>query len=244
MTIRFDDELNDFLSTGRRGHDFTYSFKGSPSLKHLVEALRVPHTEVGRIIINGRQESLSYLVQDGDQIKIFCASPQTSERNRIQQVGSGIEQPKFLLDNHLGKLAVYLRLLGFDVSYRNDYQDEVLVAESLKEERILLTRDRGLLMRRVIQRGYCIRTLDPKRQVVEVLQRFDLFDKIVPFQRCLRCNSLLQYIEKEAIIQRLEPLTRLYYNEFRICPHCDRIYWKGSHYQRMEDFLKQIKEHG
>lgn len=244
IVIRFYEELNDFLPDERRDQDISYSFQGNPSVKHLVEALRIPHTEVGKITINGKLEGFSYLAQDGDMVKVFPARSPTFDENIFIEAENAIEQPRFLLDNHLGKLATYLRLLGFDVLYKNDYQDETLVQESLREKRILLTRDRGLLMRRAIQYGYCIRTLDPKQQIVEVLRRFDLFGKILPFQRCLRCNSPLQTIEKEAIIHRLEPMTRLYFNEFRICQNCDRIYWKGSHYQRMEGFLEKIKELG
>ena len=243
LTIHFYNSLNDFLAVERRNQDFLYSFKGNPSVKHLVEALRVPHTEVGEIIINGKLMELSCLVQDGDQVNVFPAHPPVSDEDRMSQMVSGIDQPRFLLDNHLGKLAVYLRLLGFDALYRNDYQDDMLVQELKKDVRILLTRDRGLLMRRVIQFGYCIRALDPKQQILEVMRRFNLFDRIAPFQRCLRCNSPLQSVEKESIIHRLEPLTRKYFDEFWFCNHCDQIYWKGSHYQRMVSFLENVKEH-
>ncbi len=244
IVIHFHAELNDLLSPEKKDRDFSYSFQGNPSVKHLIEALRIPHTEVGNVVINGRQEKSSYLAKDGDVVDVFPACPPASDDDRILPGGNVMDQPRFLLDNHLGKLAIYLRLSGFDVSYRNDYQDETLVQEALEEHRILLTRGRGLLMRRVIRDGYCIRNLDPKQQIVEVLRRFDLFDKIMPFQRCLRCNSPLDPVEKQAIIHRLEPLTRRYYDEFRICSQCDRIYWKGSHYQRMESFLKEIKERG
>ncbi len=242
IKIHFHYELNDFLSEERKEQEFLYSFKGNPSVKHLVEALRIPHTEVGEIFVNGDRASLSYLVRDGDRLRVFPAHSPSSSLDECFPGGGWNEQSRFILDNHLGKLATYLRLLGFDVLYKNDYEDEKLVEEALTEERILLTRDRGLLMRRIIQSGYCIRNLDPRLQLIEVLRRYDLFDKIQPFQRCLRCNYPLQPIKKDVILGRLKPLTRLYYDEFHICNQCDQIYWKGSHYQRMEKFLKTIKE--
>jgi uncharacterized protein len=144
------------------------------------------------------------------------------------------------LDNHLGKLATFLRIMGLDAAYRNDYQDDELAEVASREGRILLTRDRGLLMRKVVSQGYCVRALDPRQQAVEIVRRFDLYGHIRPFRRCLRCNSLLHPVDKQAIIERLEPLTRQYYDEFHICPQCDKIYWKGSHYEHMEKFLEGI----
>ena len=141
---------------------------------------------------------------------------------------------------HLGKLAVYLRWLGFDTLYRNDYADEELARISVEEKRILLTRDRNLLKRRIITHGYFVRATDPKQQIAEVLNHFDLFDKIRPFQRCLRCNQPLRPVEKAIILERLEPLTHQYYNEFHICDACDQIYWRGSHYEHMQHFLTNL----
>jgi len=152
-------------------------------------------------------------------------------------------EPYFVLDNHLGQLATYLRMLGFDSLYRNDFHDDELALISTRDGRILLTRDRRLLMRKVITFGYCPHQTDPRKQVVEVMHRFKLFGQVKPFQRCLRCNSPLQVVRKEDIIERLEPLTKLYFEEFHLCPVCNQIYWKGSHYGHMLEMITELEQH-
>lgn len=203
-------------------------FRGRQSVKHLVESLGAPHTEIGRIQVNGREEALGWITQEGDRVEVHPI-----------ENGCPIE-PRFLLDCHLGRLTAHLRMLGFDCLYQNDYDDEVMTGIAKREARILLTRDRRLLMRKVIQHGYCLRSLEPLEQLMEVIQRFDLTDKIQPFHRCLRCNHPLESVDKEAILERLEPLTKLYFDEFRVCPACRQIYWKGSHYERMQKLIERI----
>jgi len=227
--FHFHGSLNDFFIPGQGITSYSTNFKGRQSVKHLFESLGVPHPEVGAILVVGQPVDFSYIVQDGDQVDVY---PCTSADGRLP--------PRFVLDNHLGKLAAYLRMVDFDTLYRNDYHDEELAQISSQEERILLTRDIRLLMRRVIVFGYWIREKEPGQQLVEVLQRYDLFGEIIPFKRCLHCNGLLQPVDKEKIIHRLEPLTKIYYDEFRICPDCDQIYWKGSHYEHMMVFIEQI----
>ena len=146
---------------------------------------------------------------------------------------------RFVVDNHLGRMAYYLRMLGFDTLYRNDYQDDELAQTAEQEGRILLTRDRRLFMRNQVQRGYWVRSLSPRQQILEVVQRYNLKAQITPFRRCIRCNGILQLVSKEAVLDRLEPLTRLYFDDFRICPDCQQVYWKGSHYERMRQFIDQ-----
>jgi uncharacterized protein with PIN domain len=153
-----------------------------------------------------------------------------------------LREPRFVLDTHLGRLAAYLRLLGFDTVYRNDCADEELARLSSSEGRILLTRDRGLLKRGLVTHGYCIRDTNPRQQLIEVLRRFDLCQAVAPFRRCIRCNGSLQPVSKEAISHRLLPRTRQYYDEFHICQGCDRIYWQGSHYRRMQQFIASVLE--
>ena len=131
-----------------------------------------------------------------------------------------------------------------DVLYQNDYEDFVLAEISHIEKRILLTRDRGLLKRKIVIEGYWVRSLNPLIQLEEVLNRFDLIDKIQPFKRCLQCNYPLQPVDKKSVMDQLEPLTIKYYNEFFICPDCKKVYWKGSHFERMKQFVEKIIEKG
>jgi uncharacterized protein with PIN domain len=227
-TFTFIDELNDFLPHYRKNTPFTLEFEPHQSLKHLIESLGVPHTEFGRVLVNEQAVDASNRLRDGDQVIVYPAD-------------SSLEgEACFILDNHLGQLAIYLRMLGFDCLYRNDYQDDELARVAIEEERVLLTRDRRLLMRKVIRRGYCIHQTDPRLQAAELLRRFKLYRQVKPFQRCLRCNSPLQQVAKQEIIERLEPLTKRYYDEFRICPSCNQIYWKGSHFEHMQQMILEM----
>lgn len=228
----FDPGLDEFLLPERRGVEFAYSFQANPSLKHLIEAMRVPHTEIGELIVNQHPSSLSYHVQDGDRIRVYPLHTRCLPN---------VDQPRFILDNHLGKLAIYLRMLGFDTLYRSDIQDDELAERASFEQRILLTRDRGLLMRRNIEYGYYVRSMNHEDQVVEVLIQYPIRHQIRPFQRCLRCNEPLVPVDKAEIMYRLEPLTQKYYDEFHRCQRCDRIFWKGSHYERMLNFIQGIE---
>ena len=233
-TFYFLAELNEFLSPFRRNKTVSLSFRGNQSVKHLVESLGVPHTEVGRILVNSNPADFSYIVQDGDQVQIY---PVEACEEQPDKPPNGA---KFILDNHLGRLAVYLRMLGFDALYHNNYQDGELALVCSQEGRILLTRDRRLLMRNSVVYGYCVRSKIPREQLVEVLRRYNLFSLITPFKRCMRCNGLLVAVPKEDVLHRLEPLTKKYFDEFCICQDCDQIYWRGSHYQRMQQLIEQV----
>ena len=225
----FQTELHCFLPRDKRNVTLALAFKGRQSLKHLIESLGVPHTEVGQVTANEQARSMDSFPHNGDRIEVRAAAP-----------GCPLEA-RFLLDSHLGRLAAYLRMLGFDCLYRNDYDDAELAELVQREKRILLSRDRRLLMRKVVQYGYCLRSLEPPEQLTEVVRRFDLADKIRPFHRCLRCNGALQPVSKETVLDRLEPLTKIHYDEFSLCPACDQVYWKGSHVERMEKLIESVK---
>ncbi len=221
--FRFHGNLLPLLPPDRRDGYFAYPFQGRQSAKHLVEAARVPHTEVGELRIDDQTASLEVILQDGERVDVFpCLPPAEPEPD-----------PRFILDNHLGKLAAHLRLLGFDCLYRNDYQDEELAAVSAAEGRILLTRDRCLLMRKAVLRGRLVRSLQSGEQAGEILQRYNLISLIQPFKRCIRCNGLLLPVDKAEIAAQLQPLTRQYFDDFRRCDRCGQVYWKGSHWERM-----------
>jgi uncharacterized protein with PIN domain len=242
VCVRFYAELNDFLARARRQTTFDYAFSGRVSVKDLIESLGVPHTEVDLILVNGASVDFSYLVQDGDNISVYPVFEALDITPVVRVRSRPLREPRFVLDTHLGKLAAYLRMLGFDALYRNDFADEELALISSQEGRILLTRDRGLLKRAVVTHGYCVREQHPRQQMVEVLRRFDLFAAMAPFSRCMRCNGTLEEVPKEAIVDRLPPLTQEYYDEFCVCSRCNRIYWQGSHYQRMEKLVTWVRE--
>jgi uncharacterized protein len=231
-TFAFLGRLNDFLPRDQRNQVISVEFRGRQTIKHLAESLGVPHPEIGQVMVNGQERMLDTVTEDGDQVT-------------LHPISNGLlVQPRFLLDGHLGRLAAYLRMLGFDCLYENDYNDEELAGLAHEEGRILLSRDRRLLMRKIVSFGYCLRALDPLKQLSEVIEHFELKKRIVPFHRCLRCNHPLEPVTKEAILDRLEPLTRLYFDEFQICPACNQIYWKGSHFERMTRLIeKEIDPH-
>ncbi|MCW5852583.1 MAG: Mut7-C ubiquitin/RNAse domain-containing protein [Anaerolineae bacterium] len=240
-TFRFYAELNDFLPPSRR-QEFAYEFQGRGSVKDLIEALGVPHPEVDLILVNGVSVDFGCLVQDGDRVSVYPVFESLAIEPAVRLRPHPLREPRFVLDVHLGKLTTYLRLLGFDTLYRNDYADPELARISSEEGRLLLTRDRGLLKRGVVSHGYYVRATEPLAQLLEVLRRFDLFEAIQPFHRCVRCNGAVEPVAKEAVLEFLLPKTRLYYDEFYRCVECGRIYWRGSHYERMQRLVDRIRQ--
>lgn len=228
-TFRFNGALGDFFSPEQRNAAIACNFNPGQSVKHLVESLGIPHTEVAEIEVNGALVDFGYLVADGDQVQVYPLTVETP-----------VDEPRFILDNHLGRLAVYLRMLGFDSLYRNDFQDEELAQLASQQERILLTRDRRLLMRNQVRRGYWLRSKTPQVQLEEVVRRYELAGRAAPYRRCMRCNGLLHPVEKEQVLHQLKPLTRRYFDDFRICADCQQVYWKGSHYERMQALIEQV----
>jgi len=241
-TFRFDAELNDFLPPRRRNLAFVVSFAHRASVKDMIEALGVPHPEVAVILVNAAPVGWSYIVQDGDIITVYPATtaPMVPPERRVGP--PPLTTARFVLDVHLGKLAAYLRLLGFDTVYRAEAHDTELARISADEQRILLTRDRHLLKRSIVTYGAFVRATDPRQQVVEVVRRFNLAAAVAPYQRCSRCNGLLHPVDKAQIAHRLPPQTRQVYEEFQICHSCRQVYWKGSHVERLQPFIDQVTQ--
>jgi uncharacterized protein len=237
ITLRCHAELNDFLPRGQRHTSIAVACAGHESIKNLVESVGVPHPEIAALLVNGAPVDLSYLAQPGDQVDAYpiSAAPPSSLPLRPPLAAF-----RFVLDTHLGRLAAYLRMLGFDSLYRNDYDDPELARLAHDEQRILLTRDIGLLKRSIVIYGYFVRATAPGRQLSEVVERFGLHGAAASFQRCIRCNGLTQPVDKAAIVHLLEPKTRQYYDLFRQCQACGQIYWQGSHYERMRQVIAQV----
>ncbi|NEZ61695.1 twitching motility protein PilT [Leptolyngbyaceae cyanobacterium CCMR0082] len=238
--FHFHGSLNDFLPPTRSHKAFSHTVKDRASIKDAIEALGVPHPEIELILANDQSVSFAYLLHDDDRISVY-PHYESLEIDIVSYVRpQPLAEQRFVLDVHLGKLASYLRLLGFDTLYQNNYDDGTLAQISSQEERILLTRDIGLLKRSIVTYGYWVRSHDPKKQVHELLKRFSLYAAVAPFQRCPSCNGLLHPVEKQLIEHRLPHFTRLSYDEFFECQSCCQLYWKGAHYQRIQQLIEQF----
>jgi uncharacterized protein len=238
-TYRFYAELNDFLPADRRGVAFEHAFSGRPSVKDAIESLGVPHAEVDLVLIDGESVDFAAPVRDGSRVSVFPVF-ETIDVAPIARVRlAPLRQTRFVLDVHLGRLAAYLRMAGFDVSWQKDRGDAELAQISQVERRILLTRDRDLLKRSAVSHGYWMREIQPRRQLAEVLRRFDLLRSIAPFTRCLRCNELLRAADPAETAGRLPPKVRERHTDFRTCCSCGRIYWRGTHHQRMTELIAE-----
>ena len=237
-TLRFYAELNDFLLPEDRDRSVERPFTVRPSIKDLIEAAGVPHTEVDLLLVNGESVDFAYPVRDGDRISVYPVFESLDIAAVTRVRPEPLRKLRFVLDVHLGRLASYLRLAGFDTVYRNDFDDTEL-AGIAAGGRVLLTRDQGLLKRRAVTRGYWLRATAPRTQLAEVLRRFDLSGAVRPFCRCLRCNARVRHVPKADVVTELPPRTRQYYDEFFRCQGCDRIYWRGGHF----DTLRALLEH-
>ncbi len=238
--FRFYEELNDFLPLHRRKREHRYAFNGHPAIKDSIEAQGVPHTEVDLIVVNGQSVGFDYPLLPGDRVAVYPMFESLDISPIVRLREAPLRRTAFILDVHLGKLARILRMLGIDTLYRTDYDDPEIIRIALAEQRIILTRDRRMLHDRRITHARWLHSTHSESQAREVIKRFQLERAIRRFVRCPACNGLVESVEKEAILDRLEPLTKQYYSEFFQCPDCRKIYWKGSHYDRIVDKLDAI----
>jgi len=242
FTVRFQfhGSLDFFLRARNASEAVTKVLQEKTSVKDAIESCGVPHPEVDLILVDGKSVDFSYQLEVDIKIAIFSvdASPNLFPAHRLQRRGI----TKFVADGHLGKLVRDLRLLGIDVVYDNNATDSQLIAIATSQDRALLTRDRRLLMHAVIQNGYCPRSDSAEEQAIEVIRRFDLANAIAPFTRCVHCNAALTPVEKHEIINELEPLTKIYYEDFRRCTECGQIYWAGSHFEKLRARIERIRK--
>jgi len=239
-TLRFYEELNDYLPPARRKQDIAVRFEPPCPVRHLIEQLGVPHTEIELILIDGVSVRLETPVADGARIAVYPEFEALDVSPLLRIRPAPLREPRFFADAQLGRLARYLRLLGFDTRYENNIGDAELVERAATEGRIILSRDRDLLMRRDVTHGCHIRQDAPLRQLAQVVERCDLAGRAQPFTRCMECNAPLQVVDKAKIVDRLEPETRTFYDAFWRCSGCGRIYWQGTHYRRLRSLVDAV----
>lgn len=231
--LRFYAELRDFLPEDVGSGEVVRSFGLPGSVKDMIESCGIPHTEVDLILANGCPVDFSYLVEDGDRIGVFPRFRSIDITSIVNVRPRSLPQVRFLADNHLGRLARFLRLLGLDASYAQDWSDPELVEISISEERILLTRDIQLLKHGSLVYGYYVRATDPREQMTEVVRRFRLSGQLVPFSRCMVCNGILAPAAKEDVAHRLPAETQAHVDDYAVCTTCGQVYWEGAHHTEL-----------
>ena len=240
VSLRFYGELNDHLPRDRRYRTLEKSFFVPGLVKDTIESYGVPHTEVELIIANGESVPFSYVVRDGDRIAVYPMFESFDVTPELKVRREALREPRFVLDVHLGRLAAYLRMLGFDTVYGNCSSDSELAQVSSEQRRVLLTRDRGLLKRSAVTHGYLVRQTGSRQQLAEILERFDLARSARPFTRCMACNGVLAQVPTEQPRPLLPPRAAASCMGLRQCPQCGRTYWEGSHYRRMQRWVSEL----
>ena len=239
-SFRFYEELNDFLAPQHRRHEFQAHCARAATVKHMIEALGVPHTEVELVLVNGESSSFDHLLRDGDRVSVYPRFETFDITPLLRVREHPLRATRFIADAHLGGLAHLLRLTGFDTLYDNHYADDEIERIAGREHRIVLTRDRELLKRRTITHGCFVHALKPALQIAEIFERLDLARSARPFTLCLECNTPLRAIDKALIEDRLPEGVRERHERFSTCDGCQRIFWEGSHWQRMRRLVDTL----
>lgn len=240
VTLRFYEELSDFLPTEKKKQDFSVAFPLARSVKDLIESLGVPHVEVDLILVNGKTKTFDYLVADGDRISVYPIFERLDITSATKLRPEPLRRSRFIIDVHLKTLAKRLRLLGFDSLYDQKFDDIELARISENQRRILLTRDRQLLMRKNVSRGLFIRNTKPALQLIEVAERLDLTAQLKPFTRCTECNGEIHPVSLDSVVDLLPRGVQSWCREFHRCGNCGKVYWKGSHYVTLTNYVESF----
>jgi uncharacterized protein len=239
VRLRFHGDLNVFLGSRAGDAVIERPLAEKTSIKDIIESCGVPHAEVDLISVDDQTVGFDHTLSSDAKVEIFPVGNRDTVRAEkpLQTIGVA----RFVADGHLGGLTRNLRLLGFDVAYARNADDRQLLEVMSRENRALLTRDRHLLMHGIVRHGYYPRSQNADEQTIEVVRRFDLSKLVAPFTRCLRCNALLEEATKAEVVDKLEPLTKIYYDQFRRCPDCKQIYWSGSHFAKLQERIEEIR---
>jgi uncharacterized protein with PIN domain len=235
--FRFYEELNDYLPPERRKRSFTGAIGQARSVKDAIEALGVPHTEIDLILVDGRSVGFDHLLRGGERVAVYPMFERFDITPIHRLRPKPLRKPRFVTDVHLGALARYLRLLGFDTIYRNDLADAELAQLTATQRRILLTRDVGLLKRKSVARGHWLRSRDPDAQLDEVVRALQLQRLLRPFTRCMGCNGRLAHVSRATVRDSVPDGVYRRFRAFLRCRRCRRVYWRGTHFQRLMDLV-------
>jgi uncharacterized protein with PIN domain len=239
-TFRFYEELNDFLPEDKRKKDLSVSFHQQSTVRDVLVSQGVPHTAVDLILVDGESANLSFILEGGERVSVYPVF-ESFDIRPIRNLGSTpLRRLRFVADTHLGGLAKYLRLFGFDTLYYKDKSPGDLIQISVRQSRVLLTRSKGLLSHKSVTRGILVKDADPRAQLKATFRHLDLYGEARPFSRCLRCNGIIESVSKKGVAQSLPPRVHSGHQVFFLCSSCDRIYWQGAHFKRMGRFVEEV----
>ena len=237
--LRFYEELNDFLPQALRKRDIEVPIDRARSVKDAIESVGVPHAEVDLVLVDGHSVGFDHVLRGGERVAVYPMFERLDISPLVHLRPRALRDPRFVADTHLGKLARHLRMAGFDVLWGNDWDDDRIVALSGAERRTILTRDKAMLRRGDVERGYFVRATDSEAQLGEVVRALQLESRVAPFVRCRECNTRLEDVPKAAVLEALPEKVRASYDRFKRCPGCRRVYWEGTHYTRMQAVLER-----
>jgi uncharacterized protein len=241
VEFRFYEELNDYLPAAVRKRTFSRTIAGTPSVKDAIEAVGVPHTEIDLILVNGRSVRFDHRLRGGERVAVYPMFERFDITPIHRLRPRPLREARFVADVHLGALARLLRLLGFDTRYANDLDDAQLADLTARERRVLLTRDVGLLKRKVVVRGQWLRHREPELQLQEVVEALQLRRSLRPFTRCMMCNGALASVSRPSVKSIVPPLAFRRFRVFHRCRECRRVYWRGTHYKRLRHLVSEIR---
>ncbi|MBN2485768.1 MAG: Mut7-C ubiquitin/RNAse domain-containing protein [Bacteroidales bacterium] len=241
FTFRFYAGLNDFLPSEKKQKPFVQFFKTPVTVRETIESMGIPLSEVNLVIVNGISSALNKQLRNGDRVAVYpeFEGIDVSPVSKLRKP-KPLKHTSFILDSHLGKLAKYLRMLGFDSLYDNNFADEEIILKALKDNRIILTRDKLLLKSPVVMHGYYVRATDKHEQLREIVQKFNLYCQFKSFTRCMTCNSILIQVTKKELPVKPDQQIIATYNKFFFCRQCNKLFWKGSHFIRMEIYIRNL----
>ena len=237
--FRFYEELNDFLPEERRKRAFPIEIDRARSVKDAIESVGVPHPEVDLIVVDGISVDFAHVLRGGERVAVYPMFERIDITPVLRLRAMPLRDPRFVADGHLGKLARHLRMAGFDTLWSNEWDDDRIIHVAATEKRTILTRDKGMLRRSEVERGYFVRATASEAQLAEVIRALQLETLIAPFTRCRECNAPLEDVSREVVLDQLPPMVRELYERFKRCPGCGRVYWEGTHFARMKAVLER-----
>ena len=243
LRIVFSKTLCFLLPRRYRAKPVERTTLGKVSIKNVIESLGVPHTEVGQILANGQAVGFDYIPEGRVQIEVRSVVPPLEITRPSLLRPEPFDGLRFVVDENVGKLALLLRILGIDTAYAPGWTDRHIVDRAQQERRVVLSKDVELLKCRQIRFGRLVRRVLPDGQLAEIVHFFGIRAPFRLFSRCLRCNRLLTPVAKADIMDLLEPKTKKYYQDFKRCPDCRRVYWRGSHHGHMIQRLRHAGIH-